>query len=174
MNGNYEPSANVNPGNSYLDLPAGLKSPPSSAYYPSSSAPPDPSSYSVPPYSATPDVYSMKSPPTNVPPSGAAIKNPLASLQSAKRKRLPQDKVGQLEDRIALDARDADAWLALIKEHQAKGKIADARETYERFLRVFPDLVPNTPPDQNPSLIVFVLTHVCTRPLSGEIMPIWN
>jgi cleavage stimulation factor subunit 3 len=54
---------------------------------------------------------------------------------------LPQDKVGQLEDRIALDARDADAWLALIGEHQAKGKISDARNTYERFFKVFPDLV---------------------------------
>ena len=68
-------------------------------------------------------------------------RNPLASLQSAKRKRLPQDKVGQLEDRIALDARDADAWLGLIGEYQAKGKISDARNTYERFFKVFPDLV---------------------------------
>jgi DNA-binding SARP family transcriptional activator len=66
-------------------------------------------------------------------------------LQSAKRKRLPQDKVGQLADRIALDARDADAWLALIKEHQAKGKVTDARETYEQFLKIFPDLVPISP-----------------------------
>ena len=68
-------------------------------------------------------------------------KNPLASLPVAKRKRLPQDKVGQLEDRIALDARDADAWLSLIREHQVKGKITDARNTYERFFKVFPDLV---------------------------------
>lgn len=71
----------------------------------------------------------------------APAKNPLSSIQAAKRKRLPQDKVGQLEDRIALDSRDADAWLALIKEHQAKGKITDARNTYERFFNVFPDLV---------------------------------
>ena len=101
---------------------------------------------------STPDVYSMKSQPTSnpalhpPPPSSSSSispvsRNPLASLQSAKRKRLPQDKVGQLEDRIALDARDADAWLALIKEHQAKGKISDARNTYERFFKVFPDLV---------------------------------
>jgi len=94
----------------------------------------------------------MKSQPTSnpalhpPPPSSSSSispvsRNPLASLQSAKRKRLPQDKVGQLEDRIALDARDADAWLALIKEHQAKGKISDARNTYERFFKVFPDLV---------------------------------
>jgi cleavage stimulation factor subunit 3 len=90
----------------------------------------------------------MKSPPTaNPPPSSisppAPARNPLASLQSAKRKRLPQDKVGQLEDRIALDARDADAWLGLIQEYQAKGKISDARNTYERFFKVFPDLVDN-------------------------------
>jgi cleavage stimulation factor subunit 3 len=88
---------------------------------------------------ATPDVQPMNPPLPSVSPSVA--RNPLASLQSAKRKRLPQDKVGQLEDRIALDARDADAWLALIGEHQAKGKISDARNTYERFFKVFPDLV---------------------------------
>jgi cleavage stimulation factor subunit 3 len=75
------------------------------------------------------------------PPPTTSTRSPLASLQAAKRKRLPQDKVGQLEDRIALDARDADAWLALIGEHQAKGKISDARNTYERFFKVFPDLV---------------------------------
>jgi cleavage stimulation factor subunit 3 len=95
------------------------------------------------------DVSSMSNaPPTSnllpPPPSSSMsppARNPLASLQSAKRKRLPQDKVGQLEDRIALDARDADAWLALIQEHKAKGKISDARNTYERFFKVFPDLV---------------------------------
>ena len=100
-------------------------------------------------HTSAPDVYSMKSPPTanSAPPSlsppatTAPARNPLASLQSAKRKRLPQDKVGQLEDRIALDARDADAWLTLIREHQTKGKISDARNTYERFFKIFPDLV---------------------------------
>jgi len=106
-------------------------------------------------HSSTPDVYSVKSPtaersppvPTTAPSTNtnatapAPVRNPLASLPSAKRKRLPQDKVGQLEDRIALDARDADAWLSLIKEHQSKGKISDARTTYDRFLKIFPDLV---------------------------------
>lgn len=92
---------------------------------------------------STSDVSSsVKSPSADRPSlSHSAARNSLASLPSAKRKRLPQDKVGQLEDRIALDARDADAWLALIGEHQAKGKISDARNTYERFLKVFPDLV---------------------------------
>lgn len=91
-------------------------------------------------------------------------RNPLASLQSAKRKRLPQDKVGQLEDRIALDSRDADAWLGLIGEYQAKGKISDARNTYERFFKVFPDLVCSR----------FSFGRLIGRLLNGEIMQIWN
>ena len=119
----------------------------------------------------TPDVPTMNNgaPTSNPPlPSPSSMsppaRNPLASLQSAKRKRLPQDKVGQLEDRIALDARDADAWLALIQEHKAKGKISDARNTYERFFKVFPDLV-------------FTLRSQGTdgnRLPSGRIMQIWN
>jgi DNA-binding SARP family transcriptional activator len=76
---------------------------------------------------------------------------------------LPQDKVGQLEDRIALDARDADAWLALIGEHQAKGKISDARNTYERFFKLFPDLVR-----------LIVKLRLIFRLLNGRIMPIWS
>jgi hypothetical protein len=123
-----------------------MKSPPPSIPGPTASIPVRSSAASldVPPdssraVSSTPEVQPVKSPRTSLSPSVA--RNPLASLQSAKRKRLPQDKVGQLEDRIALDARDADAWLALIGEHQAKGKISDARNTYERFFKVFPDLV---------------------------------
>lgn len=56
-----------------------------------------------------------------------------------KRKRLPQDTVGRLEDRIAEDPRgDIPAWLALIGEHKRKGKFDDARAVYERFFQVFP------------------------------------
>jgi cleavage stimulation factor subunit 3 len=84
--------------------------------------------------SSTPDTSAVKSP-------TLSSRNPLSSIQSARRKRLPQDKVGQLEDRIALDARDADAWLLLIKEYQSKGKLSDARTTFERFFKIFPDLV---------------------------------
>lgn len=61
---------------------------------------------------------------------------------SNKRKRLPQDKVGQLEDRIAEDPRgDIDAWYSLIAEHQKKGKSDEARAVYERFFLVFPACV---------------------------------
>lgn len=59
-----------------------------------------------------------------------------------KRKRLPQDLVGQLEDRIAENPRgDVDAWLSLIDEHKRKGKFDDARAVYERFFQVFPQAV---------------------------------
>lgn len=59
-----------------------------------------------------------------------------------KRKRLPQDVVGQLEDRISEDPKgDVDAWLGLIDEYRRKGKFDDARAVYERFLVVFPTAV---------------------------------
>lgn len=61
---------------------------------------------------------------------------------SGKRKRLPQDVVGQFEDRIAEDPKgDIDAWLGLIEEYKRKGKFDDARSVYERFLAVFPTAV---------------------------------
>lgn len=63
-----------------------------------------------------------------------------------KRKRLPQDRVGQLEDRIAEDSRgDVDAWLNLIAEHQKKGKSDEARAVFERFFTVFPACVSEDP-----------------------------
>ncbi|EMR08331.1 hypothetical protein PNEG_03171 [Pneumocystis murina B123] len=62
----------------------------------------------------------------------------ISSLKTNKRKRLSQDRVGQLEDLIAMDDKDASSWLKLIKEHQDKNKIEEARNVYERFLKVFP------------------------------------
>ncbi|KAF2730446.1 Suf-domain-containing protein [Polyplosphaeria fusca] len=53
--------------------------------------------------------------------------------------RLPQDKVGIFEDRIAEDPRgDVEAWLGLIEEHRRRHKIDEARAVYERFFKVFP------------------------------------
>lgn len=58
------------------------------------------------------------------------------------RARLPQDRVGIFEDRIQEDPRgDMDAWLGLISEYRGRGKIEDARATYERFFTVFPAAV---------------------------------
>ncbi|KAK4653661.1 mRNA 3'-end-processing protein rna14 [Podospora pseudocomata] len=52
---------------------------------------------------------------------------------------VPVDKVAQLEKRVTEDPRGAlDAWLALMAEHRCRGNIAQARETYERFLAIFP------------------------------------
>ncbi|KAF2263505.1 hypothetical protein CC78DRAFT_533930 [Lojkania enalia] len=53
--------------------------------------------------------------------------------------RLPQDRVGILEDRIAEDPRgDVEAWLSLIEEHRRRHKIDDTRAVYDRFFKVFP------------------------------------
>lgn len=56
--------------------------------------------------------------------------------------RLPNDRVGMLEDRIKDDPKgDVDAWLSLIAEHRKRNKLADVRATYDRFFRVFPSAV---------------------------------
>jgi cleavage stimulation factor subunit 3 len=61
---------------------------------------------------------------------------------AAPRGRLPHDRVGILEDRIQVDPRgDTDAWLELINEHRSRNKIENARQVYERFLKVFPTAV---------------------------------
>jgi len=74
------------------------------------------------------------------PPATSAA--PTTTVPSHKRKRLPQDKVGQLEDRIAEDPMgDIDAWFSLIAEHQKKGKFDEARTVFERFFLVFPACV---------------------------------
>lgn len=56
--------------------------------------------------------------------------------------RLPHDRVGILEDRIAEDPRgDLEAWLSLISEHRNRNKLDDARAVYDRFFKVFPSAV---------------------------------
>ncbi|CAZ83898.1 unnamed protein product [Tuber melanosporum] len=80
--------------------------------------------------------------PVNAPSTAVPVQSPVQKGNANvanKRKRLPQDIVGQLEDRIAEDPRgDIDAWLALIEEHRKKGKFDDVRAVYERFFVVFP------------------------------------
>jgi cleavage stimulation factor subunit 3 len=62
-----------------------------------------------------------------------------ASLPQA---RLPQDRVGLLEDRIADDPRgDIEAWLGLIEEHRRRHKHDEAGAVFERFFKVFPSAV---------------------------------
>ena len=61
---------------------------------------------------------------------------------SVSKARLPHDRVGILEDRIAEDPKgDIDAWLSLINEHRRRNKVEDARLVYERFFKIFPTAV---------------------------------
>jgi hypothetical protein len=72
-------------------------------------------------------------PVTTVPPSAALPKA-----------RLPQDRIGILDDRIAEDPRgDIEAWLSLIDEYRRRHKYDDARDVIERFLKTFPTAVSN-------------------------------
>lgn len=74
---------------------------------------------------------------SNIPPPST-----VQTQTSVPQPRLPQDRVGQLEDRIADDPKgDIDAWLDLISLHKSKNKLTDARKTYNRFFEVFPTAV---------------------------------
>ncbi|EEB08439.1 mRNA cleavage and polyadenylation specificity factor complex subunit Rna14 [Schizosaccharomyces japonicus yFS275] len=57
---------------------------------------------------------------------------------STKRKRLPNDKIGRLRDRIDEDPHDLGAWYELIGEYGSKGKHEELRDTFEQMLRPFP------------------------------------
>ncbi|XP_014561740.1 hypothetical protein COCVIDRAFT_85956 [Bipolaris victoriae FI3] len=83
---------------------------------------------------ATPDVLNVASARPSVAPA-----TPAPTSASLPKARLPQDRVGILEDRIAEDPRgDIEAWLSLIEEHRRRHKHDDARAVFERFLKVFP------------------------------------
>lgn len=72
----------------------------------------------------------------------AAAATAPAQSTSLPRARLPQDRIGILEDRIKDDPRgDLDAWLALIDEYTSKKKLQEARNVYDRFFEVFPTAV---------------------------------
>ena len=87
-----------------------------------------------------PDVMTAASARPSVAPATPAPMS--ASLPKA---RLPQDRVGILEDRIAEDPRgDIEAWLSLIEEHRRRHKHDDARAVFERFFKIFPSSVSRT------------------------------
>lgn len=59
-----------------------------------------------------------------------------ASLPKA---RLPQDRIGILNDRIQEDPRgDIEAWLSLIEEQRKRHKYDEARDAFNRFLEQIP------------------------------------
>ena len=71
-----------------------------------------------------------------VPASAPVAADPATSLPKA---RLPHDRLGILEDRIAEDEKgDLQAWLELIEEHRRRGKLDEVRKVYDRFFEVFP------------------------------------
>jgi cleavage stimulation factor subunit 3 len=79
---------------------------------------------------------------SNASASGTPLNFSAESSFPLPKTRLPQDKVGILEDRIMEDPRgDIDAWLSLISEHRSRNKLDDARAVYERFFKVFPSAV---------------------------------
>jgi cleavage stimulation factor subunit 3 len=75
-------------------------------------------------------------------PQNAPTPDEHARATSLPKSRLPQDRVGIMEDRIAEDPRgDIEAWLTLIGEHRRRNKLDEARAVYDRFLKVFPSSV---------------------------------
>lgn len=64
---------------------------------------------------------------------------PSAVLPTA---RLPQDRIGILNDRIQEDPRgDIEAWLGLIEEQRKRHKHDEARDVFNRFLEQIPTAV---------------------------------
>lgn len=71
--------------------------------------------------------------------ASAILAPPSASLPKA---RLPQDRIGILNDRIQEDPRgDIEAWLSLIEEQRKRHKYDEARDVFNRFLEQFPTAV---------------------------------
>jgi hypothetical protein len=76
------------------------------------------------------------------PQPAAPVSSVPASAAALPKTRLPQDRIGILEDRIAEDPRgDIDAWISLIDEHRRRHKHDDARAVFDRFLTTFPTAV---------------------------------
>jgi cleavage stimulation factor subunit 3 len=72
----------------------------------------------------------------------AAQVNSVSSGLAQPKARLPHDTLGLLEDRIKDDPRgDLDAWMTLVSEYRSRSKFDEARDVYERFLKVFPQAV---------------------------------
>ena len=77
--------------------------------------------------------------PTAMP--SASLTSDIAASSVAKT-RLPNDRIGMLEDRIKEDPKgDVDAWLTLIAEHRKRKKMDETRAVFDRFFKVFPSAV---------------------------------
>ena len=66
----------------------------------------------------------------------------IAAAPLLPKARLPNDIIGQFEDRIKEDPKgDIDAWLGLLSHHRLKKRYDDARTVYGRFFEIFPSAV---------------------------------
>jgi cleavage stimulation factor subunit 3 len=80
--------------------------------------------------------------PTSVQAAAKSLTSAGQTETALPKARLPNDKIGILEDKIKEDPRgDIESWLALINEHLGRDKLDDARAVYERFFQVFPQAV---------------------------------
>ncbi|KAH8592293.1 hypothetical protein B0O99DRAFT_663245 [Bisporella sp. PMI_857] len=71
--------------------------------------------------------------------SSVTVPAPSVSAVNVPKARLPHDKIGILEDRIAEDPKgDLEAWLGLIAELRGRHKLDEARAVFERFFKMFP------------------------------------
>lgn len=102
-------------------------------------------SVSIPPNDGIADVEGKAGEPTPQPvpaPSQSIASSSAALTSSLPKARLPNDIVGQFEDRIKDDPKgDVDAWMGLIGHYRSKNKYEEARMVYTRFFEVFPTAV---------------------------------
>ncbi|KAI1131440.1 hypothetical protein F5Y10DRAFT_66685 [Nemania abortiva] len=113
--------------------------PPSNAPKPTSTNT-QPRAYTRSPLQQTTATEEAAAPPPNHAGSGTTATTENLTVGGTNTKlRLPTDVVGMLEDRIKEDPKgDIEAWFALIEEQKRRHKIEDTRNTYERFLEIFP------------------------------------
>jgi hypothetical protein len=64
-----------------------------------------------------------------------------AAASVGKSDIVPAAGTSALEQRIAEDPFDADAWLTLLNDAEKEGEVVRVRDVYERFLKVFPTSV---------------------------------
>ena len=95
--------------------------------------------------SAVPSATATPQPPVSSAPPQRTANTSVPPLPTPQR--LPNDKVGLLEDRIKEDPKaDTAAWRELIKHYREKGQLDNARKVYARFFEVFPSAVSQAVP----------------------------
>ncbi|KAG0375773.1 mRNA 3'-end-processing protein rna14 [Mortierella sp. AD032] len=89
---------------------------------------------------ATNSSSEMKSPATVEDSNQASRANSVDSSSAPVKTDIVPTTAGAsaLEQRIAEDSFDADAWLTLLNDAEKEGEVVRVRDVYERFLKVFP------------------------------------